>query len=838
MRNLGRSLARAACVLLITQLGACSASASDARPTGTPPDIFPTPKQMTLTQARLDLVRDGRPAAILVLGDQPTRQSEIAAAEINDAVQAACGAALPVKRLGTLTATERQASSLILIGGPGENALLTREGARLRVKVSARDPGPQGYAIRFAADGRRRLALLAGSDPLGTLYAAVTFRSLVRGGDGQAHALEANIRDWPDVRWRHTWSRLNYAIIGRAAGDPEGQLAAARKEMDWLLRHKINLFFSYHAGTKAAHAILGEEMQPWFRQVLQYAFDRGIWGCTFPTHDNLGFARKGETRPDLEVCFHYQHSMQASYYWCWSRDEEMDRRFEEAARDVAANMPADPGIGGMFFLLHMPDTGNMGWHKRCERCRQRFGNDQAAGMANVFNHFYRAMRRHIPNSRLILVPRPYEFYDLNAPKNGIYRDRFTRLARLIPADSFIVKGGEGTREAFLSWVQAVGSRGMAHWAFPFQLARTIYSEKRDDVFLFVTGGLIEENPLSILGAAEYLWNVRAPGSKEARLDKEHPYNDVKLGDEGDTQADVGKQDGQGYNGMVDGAPFAEWGSLPLAERVGPEVMGFLERAARHLYGEEAAPHLLRVYAADTDALGFGGMASGTFTGTRPATSFSGGSQLNSEAVARMVPVLEAGAASLGKVVREGIPISLDYRHFASPARVLNLELATSLARAWAPLLKATAAVDASQWTAAAEAVSQVDAVLKAEADRLRAVYKEYDTPPEAALERLRAVGQFGPRERTYGVTLKFYLTISKARVWVPLVKAQKATANAQWTLATEALTEAEKAVEAEAERLRAIGQERYPGLVKTYTEELRQLAQPEIDRLRGLMKPR
>ncbi|MBI3947602.1 MAG: hypothetical protein HY321_16905, partial [Armatimonadetes bacterium] len=74
MRTPHNAVAWAACVLL-TQGAAWPAST----PAEAPPEIFPTPKQMTLTGGRFDLVSDGLPTALIVLGNPPTRQSEIAA---------------------------------------------------------------------------------------------------------------------------------------------------------------------------------------------------------------------------------------------------------------------------------------------------------------------------------------------------------------------------------------------------------------------------------------------------------------------------------------------------------------------------------------------------------------------------------------------------------------------------------------------------------------------------------------------------------------------------------------------------------------------------------------
>ncbi|MBI3944849.1 MAG: hypothetical protein HY321_02945, partial [Armatimonadetes bacterium] len=762
---------------------------------------------------RFDLVSDGLPTALIVLGNPPTRQSEIAAEEINDAIQAACGVALPVKRAGALTTAERETASLILMGGPGENALLTEEGARFGVQTSATDPGPQGYTIRFGADGERRLALLVGSDPLGTLYAGVTFRGLIRGETGRAHALEADIRDWPDVRWRFVQTT------------PRGSIEGAREQIDFLLRHKVNAFASYHAGTKAQHAQGGEERQAWYRELFQYAFERGLWGWTIPVHDNLGWAPEGQNRPELDVCVRPR----GVGYWCWSRDEMMDRRFEEAAREVAANLPADPGIGGMLLWLHLPDSGNMGWHNRCRQCRERFGNDQATAQAHVFNRFYQAMRRHIPNSKLILIPRPYACWDLNAPMNTLLRDRIANIARSIPADSYI-NHNAGNREAIRSWVEAVGDRGLAK--FGYESARSDYFAGREDILMVLVCSPYKAKALRILTEVEYLWNVNAPGSEETHLDREHPYDLIAM-DEGDTPADHGKHPGQFPNSVTaEGISIYASRMLPPERRWGREGMGLRERIARSLFGEQAAPYLVLAEGAES----IGGIGARMFDFVPPILSGWPYVPVTAEQMAGAGPILAAGAEALDKVHREGIPINPEYQDqgLASPGRALALHLAASLARAWAPLLRARDAADASRWSDAADAAAEAARVQDAEADRLRALYAGYGASPDPALARLRAVTEFPPP--TSKGTLGFYLAISKARAWVPLVKAQRLAAAAEWTAAAQALTEAEKALESETGRLRAAVGERYRDPLEAGIQELRDVVQPELERLRGQMK--
>ena len=698
-------------------------------------DIIPTPKEVELADGRLDLVRDGRALAVIVLADEPSRQAQIGANEINNAVRLASGVSLPVVSVGELVGTDRERSVLILVGRPDENRLLAQMCEASGFPLSEDDPGPQGYQIRFGEDGGSKLAFVWGCDPVGMLYACVTFRHLIRREGNTTCAVSGRIRDWPDARWRFTWTRLGEALRvasrdKKSPSEPDAGLRVAKAQIDWLLRHKINVFMSYHAG-KARHAQAGEALQPWYRQVFDYAFERGLWGFTFPSHGNLGWAPKEEARPDLDVCVSCKDPVA---YWCWSRDEMMDRCFGEAALEIAANMPGSAGAGGMFLCLHMPDTGNMGWHNRCEPCRRRYGNDQAAAQAHVFNRFYEAMRREVPNSKPILVPRPYALWDLSAAANRIYRDRLGAVALQIPEDAYMVHCS-GPAEAAQSWEETVGTRGLAHWVNPRNLAfRLSCTYGRGGDGLWMTGGGSGGlQALDILGMAEYTWNLEAPGSTCIRLDSDDPYRDARLSDEGDTRSDVGKGTAQRTNSLVEGRPFWKWAALPFQRKLGPEAFSFMEFAARHLYGDEAAPHMLDLYAAQ--AAGALGIFLFIDVAMRPDPGSYAEQAMGSDQLTELMPQLEAGARAYERMLAEGILLregvfaggiavdGVDHPVLpgfpASPAAVLNRYGVLSRARAWVRVLEAREAINASDRSAAEVAFTGAEASLAVQMKVLR-----------------------------------------------------------------------------------------------------------------------
>ena len=673
---------------------------------------------MRLTGSVAPIVRDGKPAAVIVLAEQPSRQAEIGAEEIVQRVQEMCGVRLQVKRESEAASADK-GKTRITLGRPGENKSLAR---------------PQEYQIEFARGDSGRVASLAGGDPLGLLYACVTFRYLLHETDDGVSAHEAAIRDWPDCRWRFTWSTLrDWQRIATGwdgkypPARPKEGVAAAKAGLDWLLRHKINVFNSGHASAERGTLAL----RPPLPEVLHYAFERGIYGFTAGPGGNLGSAPPDKPRPELNVCFSYTYGDHIAY-WCWSRDREMHARFDAAAKEIAACLPDDFAIGGMFIYLHTPDTGNMGWHKRCEQCRARFGNDQAAAQANLFNHFCDAVKRYVPQAKLVLVPRPYVGFNMDFPENRVYRDRLEKLAGLIPKGSYVVHV-ETTREAVESWKRLTPGLQLAHWVngigqpmgLDFRLNKTYQVDPQDAIF---QGGPYEPSTLEVLGAAETMWNANAPGAAEVREDPRQPCHLEPWFDEGDKPEDMGRQKYAFSNELVGDIPKEKWLWLPPEEKAGPETWAFLRRTANEVYGEKASPLVLQVLASGLldryvdDPLAY----------PKYATP---------EAMAGQVRAYQAAATSAEKLWAERIEMKpgvfaggVPLESLPRPAHTFGLGVnqvfgfCTYLAQArvWQPLLAARAALTAGKNEEAAARVAEAEKQLAAQAEMLRAAHARLD----------------------------------------------------------------------------------------------------------------
>ncbi len=86
---------------------------------------------------------------------------------------------------------------LILIGSI-ENPLVREHCARLKLPLTEKAPGPEGYHLHVDDS----IVLIAGSDPRGAFYGLQSLRQLIRKADGQVRIPRLDVRDWPDKTFR------------------------------------------------------------------------------------------------------------------------------------------------------------------------------------------------------------------------------------------------------------------------------------------------------------------------------------------------------------------------------------------------------------------------------------------------------------------------------------------------------------------------------------------------------------------------------------------------------------------------------------------------------------
>ncbi len=521
---------------------AAAAALADTDPRAwTELDIVPMPKAIRLTGRDLVLMPN---AVTLVLGARPERQSEIGADWINRRLAETGGAApLPVARAAPTSGVA------VLIGTPADNPLVAAALKDGLVNVGPNNPGPRGYEIRIAPDGRR--VVLAGADPLGTLYACVTFGELLTARGGGAAWRAAEVRDWPDiihvtmggdfVGSAFTPELKDLFAALRHDPDPapalrERYLAAVRAQHDWMLRRKITSM------TYALAHLQGRRMTPRpndggavIREGIAYGKDRGIGALVYAASPFVGRTNFFAPPPD--------QALPPGRYPEWIRGWSLD----DARRETAENLAVLMNHYGVTDLgLHDTDAGGVGnpaqWNDRPANDRARWGDDYAAATVHIHRQYYDAFKKLAPGVRLHFTLYPYvvevldedsgEWY-LRQPWSGSatgpdvrersrankarYEVFWKRMHAEMPPDvTFCV------RETFAAPTAAFReiTRGRPAFTFFGLQAKTFLAEscrwtgmffREHDDFIFTTFADTFV-PFNSLAVREYAWNAATPGA--------------------------------------------------------------------------------------------------------------------------------------------------------------------------------------------------------------------------------------------------------------------------------------------------------------------------------------
>ncbi len=107
----------------------------------------------------------GGEAGEIVIGGKASPLEHYAAAELQRYLYELSGTLLEIKS----QAAGGQRSAFV-IGQVQTNPLIRQLVGAGRLKVSAKDPGPQGYVLKKLTDDGRQMLAIAGSDPVGCLY--------------------------------------------------------------------------------------------------------------------------------------------------------------------------------------------------------------------------------------------------------------------------------------------------------------------------------------------------------------------------------------------------------------------------------------------------------------------------------------------------------------------------------------------------------------------------------------------------------------------------------------------------------------------------------------------
>jgi hypothetical protein len=419
----------------------------------------------------------------------------------------------------------------------------------------------QGYAI--TAKGGR--VAIVGRDPFGALYGAVTFRQMAADGGRVESAV---VRDWPDILERGGVSFGRGLWKWTAGLDAAGRAEEVKRCIDELVRHKINgmedVFLKWSDSPSIAVC----------RDVFTYARERGI-RTMFGTGTELwtnGNCPKGMT-PAKWPCVAGVRSWGDKYY-CWADDAQI---WDSANRFIDYLMKF--GLEDPLVYIHPVDSNTVEdpecWSRRCERCRARWKDDERwKASANLFNIWRRAFDRRLPGASFVSPVVPYAIaYLSRCPaerRDARWRmnvtDYWTKLDAALDDKNMAFAAWIAPRAAFDEYRRMLPRRPVCYCdTYPpnpglFLTCRrklgTMY-EPGGRIAYGMTGTDAYARWESCFLAAEYAWNVHAPGWE--------PY------------------DGVNY-----------W--HPVLDTTGPDVVmtNLLPRICRTFWGESLSPYMCKV----------------------------------------------------------------------------------------------------------------------------------------------------------------------------------------------------------------------------------------------------
>ena len=498
-------------------------------------DVVPMPKEIQLTGQWVDLAD-----WVIVTGREPCEQSKIGADWINRRLSELRSKPLPVQRADKAAAGRK----CIVVGTLSDCSLVKRAAGEGTVNVGPNNPGPRGYEIRPGP----RAIYLAGADPVGALYACVTFAELLAEHDGRAAWRAAQVRDWPDfLHVPLSGSRAGsssipeiHTLFRRAcsgASSPEFReqyLRAMRAHYDRLLRWKVS-YLGYACYYKWSRRT-PPEARALIREGIEYGKARGIGALVYA---EMPFAGLVAENPDAKrTCL--PAGRYGGFIRCWSLD---DMRRRSAAN--LAGLVKDLGLTDVGF--HDTDTGGYDnparWNERCETCRKRWGDDYVAATVHKHRIYYDALKEAVPDVRMHVTIYPYGIGILD-PQAGVaqltakygggpavvekarelrenYGIFWARMAKEIPPDvTFCIRetlpaAVQRFREivkphGVFMWYGLPGKRWRSFFSHGPGWVGTFYRGPNDFLFPQPFGEMFV--PIQGLAVREYAWNTRAPGA--------------------------------------------------------------------------------------------------------------------------------------------------------------------------------------------------------------------------------------------------------------------------------------------------------------------------------------
>jgi hypothetical protein len=511
-------------------------------------DLLPTPRSIELTGEEIALA--GWQLVVPVGKEWAT----VAASEINSRIQELGGRPLPVVH-------EPSGDRPAVFVGRWRDPHIRSVSMQLDVTLTPGDPGEQGYVIARGEYDNRPVILLGGSDDIGALYAAVTFRRMLQEDQGQVVALRAGVRDWPDFKRRNNGrldlDRLRETDATVTDLDPLYEAAEALKEeIDFFFRHKVNyLYTGFFFRSSDTDDQLSSYQRELAREIVDYAQARGIelrlvGGVEIGAYLTSKQREKAVTR-----------SPGTSYMWAAFPAHRANG--DRYARYLGESI--EQGI----FSLHLDDQGGYidpeRWSLRSDASREMYGDDKNQATLEQFQLYFEPAREAAPGIGLEIIPYPYHFQFGTPDFPGWYQDLLDDpalagmvrpirdqahartlqdslivyhrgLARDIPDDVFVVFR-EANRAAFEACSRLYEDHPITIWIYPdrnggwhgtfapqVRMARTFWRPGAGDLY-FVASSFSRYGDARVqrLAQQEYLWKVDRPDGSAAFSQRQRGY---------------------------------------------------------------------------------------------------------------------------------------------------------------------------------------------------------------------------------------------------------------------------------------------------------------------------
>ena len=407
--------------LSVVVIGVLATQPACRQQPGAGPYIIPDP-QFVSFQARDILVPNRAAALVIVPSTAPTFKEDLAQRIILTRLQE-LGAVPDIAAVAQPPGPvpEKAQATIFLVNYDKRPDLPLLDEADRQVLEDPRNL-EQNYVIR--TQGNR--VFLVGSNDQGLLYAATTLIQLIDRREEEIRITTSHIRDFPSFKYRVASDWLLNNEINRWAYDygdgREKYLARAKRKLDFCLLYKINAVrfegFGWALDRAPGYNSLIKELAKYSRQRGIRLFHGGYGaGYALGTYQFFGGTSEGgapsyqgrifynrESYPDGEIYSCLGHPFEDEQYFgrlpadftrglgtCRSNEPLNRLKAEELAAYVRALEP-----GGLY--IHNEDVDNYRdaepeWkNRRCDRCRKKWPNDDlkapdggAGALAHGFN---------------------------------------------------------------------------------------------------------------------------------------------------------------------------------------------------------------------------------------------------------------------------------------------------------------------------------------------------------------------------------------------------------------------------------------------------------------------